>query len=107
MVSRQTQGTWVSFGARDGYTESLPLSMVRGHPEILVAYELDGAPLPTAHGYPARILIPGHYGMKGPKWLDPIKLTNHEARRYWEQHGWGHNAPVKTTSRHDSTHDGG
>jgi DMSO/TMAO reductase YedYZ molybdopterin-dependent catalytic subunit len=106
MASPQTQASWVSFHARDGYTESLPLSMVRGHPEILVAYDLNGSPLPTAHGYPARILIPGHYGMKGPKWLDAINLTNQEARGYWEQQGWDHNAVVKTTSRIDAPHDG-
>jgi DMSO/TMAO reductase YedYZ molybdopterin-dependent catalytic subunit len=106
LAGPQAQASWVSFHARDGYTESLPLSMVRGHPEILVAYDLDGAPLPTAHGYPARILIPGHYGMKGPKWLDAINLTNQEVRGYWEQQGWDHNATVKTTSRIDAPHDG-
>ena len=106
MVSPRAQASWVSFHARDGYTESLPLSMVRGHPEILVAYDLDGVPLPTAHGYPARILIPGHYGMKGPKWLDAINLTNQEAHGYWEQQGWDHTATVKTTSRIDAPHDG-
>jgi DMSO/TMAO reductase YedYZ molybdopterin-dependent catalytic subunit len=106
MASPQTQASWVSFHARDGYTESLPLNMVLGHPEILVAYDLAGAPLPTAHGYPARILIPGHYGMKGPKWLDAINLTNQEARGYWEQQGWDHSAVVKTTSRIDSPQDG-
>jgi DMSO/TMAO reductase YedYZ molybdopterin-dependent catalytic subunit len=106
MASPRAQASWVSFHARDGYTESLPLSMVRGQPEILVAYELDGAPLPTAHGYPARILIPGHYGMKGPKWLDAINLTDQEARGYWEQQGWDHSATVKTTSRIDTPQDG-
>jgi DMSO/TMAO reductase YedYZ molybdopterin-dependent catalytic subunit len=106
MAGPQAQASWVSFHARDGYTESLPLSMVRDHPEILVAYDLDGAPLPTAHGYPARILIPGHYGMKGPKWLDAINLTNQEVRGYWEQQGWDHNATVKTTSRIDAPRDG-
>jgi DMSO/TMAO reductase YedYZ molybdopterin-dependent catalytic subunit len=106
MASPQAQASWVSFHARDGYTESLPLSMVRGHPEVLVAYDLNGAPLPTAHGFPARILIPGHYGMKGPKWLDAINLTNQEAHGYWEQQGWDHIATVKTTSRIDTPNDG-
>jgi DMSO/TMAO reductase YedYZ molybdopterin-dependent catalytic subunit len=106
MVSPQAQASWVAFSARDGYTESLALSLVRGHHEVLVAYDLNGSPLPSAHGYPARILIPGHYGMKGPKWLDTITLTNQEARGYWEQQGWDHNAVVKTTSRIDTPQDG-
>jgi hypothetical protein len=97
----QSSATWVGFKARDGYAESLPMSLIAGAPEILVAYALDGAPLPMVHGYPARVLIPGRYGMKGPKWLDSIDLINHEAGGYWEQQGWDHNAVVKTTARFD------
>ena len=106
MAQPTSQASWVSFRARDGYTESLPLTTVKGSPEILVAYGVNGAPLPTLHGFPARILIPGHYGMKGPKWLDGIQLTDHETGGYWEQQGWDHNAVVKTTSRFDSPRDG-
>jgi hypothetical protein len=100
------QGTWVAFTARDGYTESLATSVVQSSPEILVAYGLDGAPLPTGHGYPARMVIPGHYGMKGPKWLDSINVVDHETGGYWEQQGWDHNALVRTTSSIDSPADG-
>ena len=105
LASPQSRAGWVGFKARDGYTESLPLTTVQASPEILVAYDLDGAPLPTSHGYPARILIPGRYGMKGPKWLDGIDLGTQETRGYWEQQGWDHNAVVRTTSRIDSPRD--
>src|SRR5438270_2613021 len=105
MASPQPQGTWVAFRARDGYTESLPMSLVQGAPEVLVAYDLGGAPLPMNHGFPARVLIPGHYGMKGPKWLDSIDVVNQEARGYWEQQGWDHNAVAKTTARFDLPRD--
>ena len=105
-ASPQAGAGWVSFKARDGYTESLPLSVVEGAPEILVAYALDGSPLPMAHGFPARIVIPGRYGMKSPKWLDSIELVNHETGGYWEQQGWDHTAVVKTTSRFDMPRDG-
>jgi DMSO/TMAO reductase YedYZ molybdopterin-dependent catalytic subunit len=101
MAGPQAAGTWVAFKARDGYQESLQMSLIQAAPEILVAYELDGAPLPEAHGYPARMLIPGHYGMKGPKWLDSITVVDHESGGYWEQQGWDHNAVVKTMSRID------
>ena len=59
-----------------------------------------------AHGYPARILIPGHYGMKGPKWLESIAIVDHESGGFWEQQGWDHNAVVKTTARFDVPGDG-
>lgn len=106
MANPRSNASWVSFSARDGYTESLPLTTVNSSPEILVAYDLDGQPLPASHGYPARILIPGHYGMKGPKWLDRIDLVDHETGGYWEQQGWDHNALVRTTSRIDVPGDG-
>jgi len=100
-ASPRANGTWAAFKARDGYAESLPMSLIGGTPEILVAYDLDGEPLPNAHGFPARIVLPGHYGMKGPKWLDSIDLLDHESGGYWEAQGWDHNAVVKTTARFD------
>jgi len=106
MASPRANGTWAAFKARDGYAESLPLSLINGAPEVLVAYDLDGAPLPNSHGFPARIVLPGHYGMKGPKWLDSIQLVDHESGGYWEMQGWDHNAVVKTTSRYDVPRDG-
>jgi len=105
-VKPTSSATWAAFKAADGYTESLPLSAINSDPTILVAYELDGQQLPGAHGYPARILIPGRYGMKGPKWLTEIELVDHESGGYWEQQGWDHNAVVKTTSRFDVPRDG-
>jgi DMSO/TMAO reductase YedYZ molybdopterin-dependent catalytic subunit len=105
LISRagpRTGASAVNFKAHDGYTESLPLSMVMGAPEILVAYELGGAPLEKAHGFPARILIPGHYGMKGPKWLDEIEVAGSEMGGFWEAQGWDRRAIVKTTARIDT-----
>jgi len=106
MAGPQAAGTWVAFKARDDYQESLQMSLIQAAPEILVAYELDGGPLPEAHGFPARMLIPGHYGMKGPKWLDSITVVDQESGGYWEQQGWDHNAVVKTMSRFDVPADG-
>ena len=106
MAGPHASGSWVAFKAQDDYLERLQMSLIQAAPEILVAYELDGAPLPEAHGYPARMLIPGHYGMKGPKWLDSITVVDHESGGYWEQQGWDHNAVVKTMSRFDVPGDG-
>jgi DMSO/TMAO reductase YedYZ molybdopterin-dependent catalytic subunit len=106
LASPKATGTWAAFKANDGYAESLPMSLIQGAPEILVAYDLDGAPLPVSHGFPARMLIPGHYGMKGPKWLESIDMVDHESGGYWEQQGWDHNAVIKTTARFDVPRDG-
>jgi DMSO/TMAO reductase YedYZ molybdopterin-dependent catalytic subunit len=105
MASPRSSGTWAAFRATDGYAESLPLSVIHDEPTILVAYELDGSALPSAHGYPARVLVPGRYGMKGPKWLTSIDIVDHESGGYWEQQGWDHNAVVRTTARFDVPRD--
>jgi DMSO/TMAO reductase YedYZ molybdopterin-dependent catalytic subunit len=91
----------VLFRSRDGYTESMPVAMANADPDIMVVFELDGAALPQAHGFPARLLVPGHYGMRGPKWLEQITLTPSEQGGYWEDQGWNHQAVVRTTSRID------
>jgi DMSO/TMAO reductase YedYZ molybdopterin-dependent catalytic subunit len=96
----------VNFRATDGYTESLPMSVVMSAPEILVAHELDGAPLPDEHGFPARMLIPGRYGMKGPKWLEQIDVVASEGGGFWELQGWDSNAFVDGMSRFDTPRDG-
>ena len=106
LASPQSSATLVAFGSRDGYAESLPLSLVQASPEILVAHSLDGSPLPNQHGFPARILVPGHYGMKGPKWVEDIELTTGSRNGYWENQGWNPNALVKTMSRIDSPLEG-
>ena len=96
----------VNFRARDGYTESLPLSVVMAAPEIMVAHHLDGSPLPDGHGFPARMVIPGRYGMKGPKWLEQVEVAASQAGGFWEQQGWDDQAVVRTTSRFDTPQNG-
>jgi DMSO/TMAO reductase YedYZ molybdopterin-dependent catalytic subunit len=92
--------SWVLWEAEDGYTESLPLAVAKD-PETWVAYTMGGAPLPPEHGYPARVLIAGRFGMKQPKWLRRITLSDHDESGYWEQRGWDEDAFVKTMSRID------
>src|SRR2546430_3691366 len=89
----------VNFRARDGFTESLPLSVVMGTPEIMVVHRIDGDPLPDGHGFPARMIIPGRYGMKGPKWLEEIDVAVSQLGGFWEGQGWDTQAIIKKTSR--------
>jgi DMSO/TMAO reductase YedYZ molybdopterin-dependent catalytic subunit len=106
MASPAADADAIAFRSRDGYTETIPLAPVLSTPEILVAHSLDGAPLPDRHGYPARIVLPGRYGMRGPKWLEDIELVRGDHGGFWEAQGWDHAAVVKTTARFDSPRDG-
>jgi DMSO/TMAO reductase YedYZ molybdopterin-dependent catalytic subunit len=76
---------FVSF---DGtYTESLTLDQAR-RSDVLVAYELDGEPLSSMHGGPARLYVAPMYGYKSCKWLERIELTDEVVPGYWEEYGY-------------------
>jgi DMSO/TMAO reductase YedYZ molybdopterin-dependent catalytic subunit len=64
----------VIFYAADGYSESLPLSKALT-PTTLLALRMNGSALPQEHGFPARLLVPGRYGMKHVKWMTRIRLS--------------------------------
>jgi DMSO/TMAO reductase YedYZ molybdopterin-dependent catalytic subunit len=86
--------------ADDDYSTGIPLERC-WRPETFLAYEMNGAPLPTRHGFPLRAVIPGYYGMKQPKWLTAIEIVAHDYQGYWEERGWADEAVVKTLSRID------
>ena len=83
----------VVFRCADGYHTAIPLEEAMQE-ETLLAYEMNGVPLPTEHGFPIRLLNPGNYGTKNPKWIVNIQLAaEHES--YWEKRGWDPIANVK------------
>jgi DMSO/TMAO reductase YedYZ molybdopterin-dependent catalytic subunit len=47
--------------------------------DVLIAYELNGAPLPAEHGFPARLVVPGYYGTNSVKWLWRLRFAEHRA----------------------------
>jgi sulfite oxidase len=55
---------------------SIPLHKARG-PEVLVAWAMNGRPLPPAHGAPVRAVVPGYIGARSVKWLTDIVLADH------------------------------
>jgi hypothetical protein len=64
---------------------------------------MNGEPLPTQHGFPARLIVPGLYGyVSATKWLSEIQLTTLETfDAYWVPRGWAKYGPIKTQSRID------
>ena len=91
----------VVFHAVGGYADSLPLAKAM-EPTTMVAYGMNDRSLPRAHGYPARIIVPGIYGMKNVKWLERIEVVDYDYRGYWQRSdGWDNVAEVKTASRID------
>jgi DMSO/TMAO reductase YedYZ molybdopterin-dependent catalytic subunit len=91
--------TAIRFALRcaDGYTEGLPVVEAM-HEDTMLAYEMNGDRLPHNHGFPVRMLVPGLFGMKNPKWLTKIEAVSTHFTGYWQASGWSDEAVVKTTS---------
>ena len=78
----------VLFRASDGYYETFKFEKAMEDTTI-VAYEMNGQPLPDGHGFPLRMIVPGLYGEKQPKWLTRIELLNEADARLHRRHGCG------------------
>jgi len=92
----------------DGFTTGFPTDVARDGRRAMVAYAMNGEPLPAEHGFPARLVVPGLYGyVSATKWLGEIELTTLEAfDAYWIPRGWAKLAPIKTQSRIDTPRNG-
>lgn len=71
--------------AADGYVTSFPVEKA---PDLLLAYRMNGEPLRPEHGYPARLIAPGLYGYKMPRWVQRLEVATTPASGFWEQRGW-------------------
>ncbi len=91
--------------AFDGYVTSVPVEWAM-NPKSLLAFEMNGEPLPVEHGYPLRVMFPGHYGMKQPKWIQKITAIDGSFAGYWESQGWSNTAEVLPNSQITSPEDG-
>ena len=74
------------------------LELIRNDRRIMFCYAWDDKLLPKDHGFPLRIWIPDLYGMKQPKWITGMELTDVDQPGYWVERNWDKVARVKTTS---------
>jgi len=92
----------VMLRAEDGYFEEFPIEAMR---DGFLAYAMNGEALPRGHGYPARALIPGHWGEINVKWITEIEILDEETDGYWEQRGWQGTGPVETVAKIHAVND--
>ncbi|MBT3345357.1 MAG: molybdopterin-dependent oxidoreductase [Gemmatimonadetes bacterium] len=103
----RAEATQVKFTSIDGYTTSIPVERaIRDN--VLLAWEMNGDQLPSKHGYPVRLINPGHYGQKMPKWITRIELIDDDYLGYWESKPegrpfkWSNAATATVNSRVDA-----
>jgi DMSO/TMAO reductase YedYZ molybdopterin-dependent catalytic subunit len=90
----------VRLHAVDNYTDTIPLEKAL-EPTTLLAYQMNGVPLPNRHGYPLRAIVPGYFGEKHVKWITRIEVTDANAKGFYETQGWGPDFITPTRSRID------
>ncbi|MEV0440819.1 molybdopterin-dependent oxidoreductase [Streptomyces spectabilis] len=88
----------------DGMTLGTPVEDVMDGRDAMLALGMNGEPLPLAHGFPVRMVVPGLYGyVSACKWIEDIELTTFDDYdTYWVKRDWAREAPVKTQSRIDT-----
>ena len=92
----------------DGFTAGTPVDALTDNRDSMLAVGMNGAPLPTEHGYPARLVVPGLYGyVSATKWVVDLEVTRFDrAEAYWTRLGWSPRGPIKTESRIDMPRSG-
>ncbi|MFF3443530.1 molybdopterin-dependent oxidoreductase [Streptosporangium sp. NPDC002721] len=92
----------------DGWTAGSPADVVMDGRDSLLAFGMNGRPLPVDHGFPVRQVVPGLYGyVSATKWVTDIKVTRFDRdEAYWTPRGWSAKGPIKTESRIDLPRDG-
>lgn len=94
--------------SEDDWTCGTPLRALTDDRNALLAFAMNGEPLPLEHGFPVRMVVPGLYGyVSATKWLVDLEVTRFDAiAAYWTKRGWSERGPVKTMSRIDVPRDG-
>lgn len=92
-----------SYSSQGGYTCSTPYRPLTDGRDAMIAVGMNGGPLPDAHGFPARMVVPGLFGfVSATKWLSRLEFTTYDQRSaYWTERGWVTDSPVITQTRVD------
>ena len=88
----------------DGMTIGAPARAALEVEDAMIAFGMNGEPLPVEHGFPVRMLIPGLYGyVSACKWMTGIEAATYGAfDAYWTERDWAAQAPIKIASRIDT-----
>ena len=87
--------------AEQPYVDYLTAQQASLH-DVMLAYEMNGKPLPREHGAPVRLVIPEMYGYKNVKWLSAINLVATAQAGYWEMLGYDRDAWVGRSNGYGS-----
>ena len=91
LVEPRSHARFVVAHAEQGFTSNVPLQALEDE-NALVAYEADGEPLTSEHGWPLRLVVPSRYFWKSAKWLRGLELRTTDQPGFWERYGYHNDA---------------
>ncbi len=94
-ISPLSNSGYAHLYAADGYSTSLTRDQLA---QAVLVYAMNEAPLPPEHGGPLRLIVPGLYGYKMPKWIQRVLLAEAPLAGFWEGRGWPQSGTVGPTA---------
>ncbi|KAH6559902.1 hypothetical protein BASA50_008991 [Batrachochytrium salamandrivorans] len=86
----------------EGYGASIPIEKaVDARGDVILAFEMNGVPIPRDHGFPVRAVVPGHVAARSVKWVGKITLADDESQSHWQQHDYKGFSPSSTLETSD------
>lgn len=71
------------------YGGSIPIEKaIDRYGDVILAFQMNGTEIPRDHGYPIRVIVPGHVGARNVKWLGKIVVSSEESKSFWQQHDY-------------------
>lgn len=76
----------IQFEGEDGVKSSIPVEKAMNlYGDVLLAYKMNGEDIPRDHGYPLRLIVPGHVGIRNTKWIKNITISEEESEGTWQR----------------------
>ncbi|RYP82585.1 hypothetical protein DL770_005550 [Monosporascus sp. CRB-9-2] len=92
----------VQFSGLEAYGASIPIAPVldpRG--DVLLAFNMNDQPLPRDHGFPLRVIVPGHVAARCVKWVNKIVVSDEESQTQWQRRDYKCFGPNETSQDWD------
>lgn len=102
LVQPSEDARYLIIRSEDDFHETIDLELIRNDERLMLCYAWNQESIPDEHGFPVRVWIPDRYGMKQPKWIIDMELSDTYRQGYWVQRGWDEEAIVRTTSAIDT-----
>ena len=76
----------VRFESLDGMKASINMEKATNpYGDVIIAYEMNGEPIPREHGFPLRAIVPGYSAVRNVKWVNKIEISKEEAEGAWQR----------------------